>query len=121
MRGAILGALLLFGCGAHKGLYRWGGYDEGLYAHYRNPQEAAAWAETMAGIIAYSESYGGPVPPGCYAEYGWALYEQGRREEATVYFEKESKSWPESRGLMEKLIRNARRGAAAQAGPRRDT
>jgi len=34
-----------------------------------------------------------------------------------VYFEKESKRWPESRPLMEKLIRNAARAKAPAATP----
>ena len=34
-----------------------------------------------------------------------------------VYFEKESKRWPESRPLMEKLIRNAARAKGLTPAP----
>jgi hypothetical protein len=106
--GAVAGP---FGC-APKTLYRWGGYDEALYDHYKNPQKRDEFVARLSGIIEEAEKGGGVVPPGCYAEYGWALYEEGRTAEAVVYFEKESKRWPESRPLMEKLIRNATRARA---------
>lgn len=107
----LLGLLALggvFGC-APKTLYRWGGYDQALYDHYKNPQRRDEFVAKLSGIIDEAEKTGGMVPPGCYAEYGWALYEEGRLAEAAVYFEKESKLWPESRPLMDKLIRNVAR------------
>jgi hypothetical protein len=111
-----LAALALFGC-AQNTMYRWGGYDEALYDHYKNPQKRDEYVAKLSGIIQAAEANGGVVPPGCYAEYGWALYEEGRTTEAVAYFEKESKHWPESRPLMDKLIRNAARAKAPSAAP----
>lgn len=110
---AVLGLLLLAGCA--QTMYRWGGYDETLYNHYKNPQDRQEFVEHLSLVISDAESRGARVPPGCYAEFGWALYEEGRGEQAVVYFAKESKFWPESRVLMEKLVRNAtlRRGPAS--------
>jgi hypothetical protein len=105
---ALAAAAGPFGC-APKTLYRWGGYDQALYDHYKNPQKRDEFVAKLAAVIEEAEKTGSVVPPGCHAEYGWALYEEGRLAEATVYFEKESKQWPESRPLMEKLIRNAAR------------
>jgi len=102
----VLAGLAPLGC-APNTMYRWGGYDQALYDHYKNPQDRDAFVARLSRIIQQAEATGGQVPPGCYAEYGWALYEEGRTAEAVVYFEKESKRWPESRPLMEKLIRNA--------------
>jgi len=107
--GALAGP---FGC-APKTLYRWGGYDQALYDHYKNPQKRDEFVARLSGIIEEAEKSGGVVPPGCYAEYGWALYEEGRLAEATVYFDKESKLWPESRPLMEKLMRNVARARSS--------
>jgi len=98
-------------------MYRWGGYDQALYDHYKNPQRRDEFVAKLSGIIQEAEAKGALVPPGCYAEYGWALYEEGRASEAVVYFEKESKQWPESRPLMEKLIRNAARAKAPASAP----
>jgi hypothetical protein len=90
-------------------MYRWGGYDTALYEHYKNPQERDEYVAKLRAVVEDAERSGSVVPPGCYAEYGWALYEQGNTAKAVVYFEKESKQWPESRPFMEKLIRNAAR------------
>lgn len=104
---ALLGAGI--GCAGPKTMYRWGGYDDALYRHYKNPQERDEFVAKLQAVIDEAEKTGGVVPPGCYAEYGWALYEEGRAADAAVYFEKESKQWPESKPLMEKLMRNLAR------------
>jgi hypothetical protein len=106
----FLSSLLLAGACATPTMYRWGGYDQALYDHYKNPQDRGLFAKSMAEVVADAEMNHSRVPPGCYAEYGWALYEQGNLDQAVVYFEKESKQWPESRVLMDKLIRNATHG-----------
>lgn len=100
--------------------YAWGGYDQALHAHYRAPQDREAWVARLEAIIRTAEAEGLRVPPGIYAEYGYALFEEGRAAEAIPWFEKEKARWPESRLLMDKLIRNAgQRGAppAPTTGP----
>jgi hypothetical protein len=116
MRAALVGALLL--CGCAQTMYRWGGYDDALYQHYKNPHDQEAFVTKLAVVITEAENAGLKVPPGCYAEYGWALYEAGRADRAAVYFEKEKKAWPESRFFMDKMIRNVSR---APAGPPQGT
>ncbi len=113
---AALAGVAPFGC-AQNTMYRWGGYDQALYDHYKNPQRRDEFVAKLSGVIEEAEAKGGLVPPGCYAEYGWALYEEGRGTEAVVYFEKESKQWPESRPLMDKLIRNVARAKAPATTP----
>jgi|SRR4051812_41986295 len=117
-RTMALGSLLLIGC-APPTMYKWSGYDVALYDHYKSPQERALFVTRLAAVITNAEGQGQRVPPGCYAEYGWALYEEGRGADAIVYFQKESQHWPESRVLMEKLIRNAS-GLRAPAGAKGD-
>jgi hypothetical protein len=109
---ALLAAAGSFACAHDNRMYRWGGYDDALYQHYKNPQKREEFVAKLSGIIEEAEKSGGLVPPGCYAEYGWALYEEGRPAEAIAYFEKEKKRWPESAPLMDKLIRNAARAKA---------
>jgi len=112
----LLALAVLAGC-AQNTMYRWGGYDQALYEHYKNPQQRDVFVARLSNIINEAEAAGSRVPPGCYAEYGWALYEEGRTTEAVANFEKESKQWPESRPLMEKLIRNAARARPATSAP----
>jgi hypothetical protein len=104
-------ALAASGCAQKSALYHWGTYDESLYRHYKNPQEREAWVESLKTAILEAEQDGRRVAPGLYAEYGYALYEEGKPKDSIVYFEKEKTKWPESRPLMEKMIHNAERRA----------
>jgi hypothetical protein len=100
-------------------MYHWGDYDSRLYKHYRNPQDREAWVASMQAVVLAAEREGRKVPPGVYAEYGYALYEQGNHAAAITYFEKERDLWPESRAFMEKMIQNAQRQQAQRsASPR---
>lgn len=114
---ALLAAAALSGACAAPTLYPWGGYDEVLYAHYQSPQDHAAFVERLKTIVLEAEQSGRKVPPGIYAEYGHALYEEGQYDQAILYFQKERDLWPESRVLMEKMVANAQRQAAQRQGP----
>jgi hypothetical protein len=108
---AILAMALATGaCTGPRSYYHWGSYNEALYAHYRAPQERQAWIEALKTTILEAEQASEKVPPGIYAEYGYALFEEGQGPQAIAYFEKEKALWPESRFLMEKMIRNAGQG-----------
>jgi len=96
-------ALLTLGC-APQTKYTWGGYDEVLYAHYKAPQDHKAFVDALKTVIVQSEAHGNAVPPGCYAEYGYALLEEGQSADAVVFFGKERDKWPESRALMDKMV-----------------
>jgi hypothetical protein len=95
------------GCASQSSMYHWGAYDSALYGHYRKPAEREAWVEALKTALLEAEREGRRVPPGLYAEYGYALLEEGKSKEAVTYFEKEKAKWPESTVLMQKMIRNA--------------
>ncbi len=117
-------ALLAAAC-APKTLYTWNGYDDTLYAHYRNPQDHAKHTERLQKIVTETEAAGVKTPPGVYAEYGYALLEESRFDESVAYFKKEKETWPESAVIMDKMIRNAGRlqgtKKSAGAGQQSDT
>jgi len=99
----VLFLLLSFvGCGAHS-RYTWSSYDTKMYNHYKNPAEREAFVQSLKEIMDYAEPEG-KVPPGIYAEYGYAMYEQGNSQQAILYYQKEANKWPESRVFMNKLI-----------------
>ena len=101
--------LTLSGCAGNR-MYAWGNYDDTLYTHYKNPQDHEKHLEKLKEMVVYAESTGGGrVPPGLYAEYGYALYEAGQTNEALMYFGKEKEKWPESAVIMAKMIRNVQR------------
>src|SRR5512139_2430901 len=114
---AALAALACAACGGPKTLYHWNGYDETLYRHYRNPQDREAYVASLWTTIQTAQERGLRVPPGVYAEYGYALFEEGRTEESIPWFELEARDWPESRVLMQKMVRNARLRGPPPAGP----
>jgi hypothetical protein len=97
------------GCATSQTGYNWGNYDDALYAHYKSPQDRQAWVASLKKIILQSEQAGAKVPPGIYAEYGFALYEEGKTADAVAYYTREMNNWPESRIFMEKAIAIAQR------------
>ncbi len=101
-------ALLAAGCGP-KTLYTWRGYDDSLYAHYKNPQDHAKHIERLQEFVTQTETDGLKMPPGVYADYGYALLEESRFDEAVTCFKKEKETWPESAVIMDKMIRNVNR------------
>ncbi len=94
--------------------YTWNEYDNKLYQHYKNPAENDQFIDHLKQVIERGED-SQKVPPGIYAEYGYALYEKGSLQEAEKYFKLENDKWPESRVLMAKMILNAQtRGKQAK-------
>jgi hypothetical protein len=112
---AVAVALLGCACAGQRPLYHWDEYDRRLYEHYRSPQDHGRWVASMQRVVTAAEQEGRMVPPGIYAEYGYALLEQGDREGAIAHFQKERDLWPESCVLMDRMIAVAQRGRAAGA------
>jgi hypothetical protein len=99
--GILIGLLALAGCGP-KTHYSWNGYDDALYQHYKDPAQYEHFVEALKEVVDEGDA-SGKIPPGMYAEYGYALYEQGKISDAIVYFKKESDKWPESKFFMAKV------------------
>lgn len=100
----LIVALTAAGCATSQ--YQWGSYEPALYRYYKNPATLDDYAEQLASVIARGEP-GRQVPPGIYAEYGYVLLLQGKRDEAIAHFEREKRAWPESVRLMDILIKTA--------------
>lgn len=91
-------------CMQNQGMYRWGSYEDDLVDLYKNPGKEREFAETLKTILDESRNEGVPAPPGIAAEYAFINYQAGNKKVAIEYFDIERKSWPESAGLMTKLI-----------------
>jgi len=109
--------LMITGC-AHT-QYSWQNYDQKLYNHYKNPATYDQFVEDLKNIMEKGET-SGKIPPGIYAEYGYALYEKGNFPEAIKYFKKEQDKWPESNVIMTKMINNAQK-KTAQTGKQKES
>jgi hypothetical protein len=99
---------LLTGC-ASKSLYQWAGYEDQLYASYKDPTKAQAMRNRLDAHIQQTRQSGAKVAPGLYAELGTLYLQAGQRRQAISYYEQERQSWPESRQLMTALIQNLER------------
>ena len=77
---AITGFILFLLTGCVQNKYNWNGYD----------------LEKEKQI----------VPPGLYAELGTLYLQEGDAEKAKKYYAKERDAWPESKTLMDTLIKN---------------
>jgi hypothetical protein len=105
-------ALASVGCAGKTYVYAWGNYDDALYSFYKSPGERQKYVAALKAIILATERDGTKIPPGIYAEYGYALCEEGNAAEATAYYRREMQAWPASTVFMEKMI------AAAQRQPK---
>ena len=113
---AALAATAAAGC-APRTAYLWGDYDSVLYANYANPQNSERYLERLGQIVQKAEVEKDRMPPGLYAEYGYALFEAGRLDEAITYYKREREEWEESRVFMDKMIRNTQRLKENRPGP----
>jgi len=105
--------LALVGCAA-PGLYQWGGYDQALYAGYKDPTKMAALQLQLETHIAAMEAGKQKVAPGLYAELGTLYLQGGAPDKATGLYAKERAAWPESNGLMTAMIQNIERRQQAK-------
>ena len=102
---AALLALSLSACAGRQPLYQWGGYDAMLYQSYKNPEKVLELRLGLEQHIAKLEQSQQRVAPGLYAELGTLYLQSGDPIRATGMFTKERNTWPESRALMDAMIK----------------
>ena len=104
--------VLLAGCVTPQPpLYRWGEYENIIYAGYRNPggSDPVTDGELLAADMARTEAEGKQIPPGVRIHLGYLYFEQGRDDEARALFEREKQVFPESTVFIDGML--ARLGA----------
>lgn len=106
---------LMTGCAA-PGLYQWGGYDQSLYAGYKDVTKMEALRIKLEAHVGEMEKSNARVAPGLYAELGTLYLKAGATQKAIVFYTKERNAWPESRVLMTSLIQNLERRQSAASG-----
>lgn len=111
---AIPAIMALGGCVAPS-LYHWGGYDQALYAGYKDPAKMEVLRLELESNIAEMEKTKQKVAPGLYAELGTLYLQSGSSSKAIAMYTHERDSWPESKTLMNSLIQNLERRQQARA------
>jgi hypothetical protein len=107
-------ALVLGGCAQTR--YQWGGYDESLYQAYKDPSKMETLKTSLESHVMALETSKQKVAPGLYAELGTLYFQSGDKGKAVMLYAKERDTWPESRGLMETMIKNVERRAGTGTG-----
>lgn len=113
---SILPIVVLFGGCATPTLYQWGGYDQALYAGYKDTTKMEALRLKLEAHIAEMEKTKQKVAPGLYAELGTLYLQSGASDKAVNLYSRERDAWPESRGLMTAMIQNLERRQQAREG-----
>jgi len=96
-------------------LYYWSTYEQEMFLAYDLPDDEdrqMKLAATLLRIIQKSDEAGRKPPPGLVAEYGYFLFQRGEYYSAIDHFSREATLWPESKTLMERMVRRAQ----AEAG-----
>ena len=105
---SLLG-LLLTGCvSTPSPLYSWNDYQDQCYNYIKNetPENLEKLLKTYQLIINKQTGSRKVVPPGIYADYGFLLYKQGKKEEGITYLKKEATLYPESAEFILRIIKN---------------
>lgn len=105
----------LTGCASPK-LYQWGGYDQALYAGYKDTTKMEELRTKLEAHVGEVEKSKAKIAPGLYAELGTLYLQAGASQKAIDFYAKERDAWPESQVLMTSLIQNIERRQAAQTG-----
>ncbi|HTJ97515.1 MAG TPA: DUF4810 domain-containing protein [Rhodocyclaceae bacterium] len=106
-------AMLLSGC-VTPSVYQWGNYDSGLYASYKDPTQVEQLRIKLETLIAEQEKNKQKVAPGLYAELGTLYLQAGASDKAVAMYTRERDAWPESKGLMDAMIKNVGRPKQAR-------
>ncbi len=105
----VLGALALLvaSCGSNKTLYSWYDYEDATYQYNkkRTDELKVKMMDQYLKLINKQTGTRKVVPPGLYAEYGYALYMGGKKEEGLGYLKKEIQLYPESEVYISRIIK----------------
>jgi hypothetical protein len=107
----FLTAFLLGGC-VTAPIYQWGGYESKLYAGYKDQTKMEDLRVSLQAHIAEMDKTGKKAAPGLLAELGTLYLQGGDPAKAKGMYARERETWPESKGLMDALIKNLERQEA---------
>lgn len=108
---APLAVLVLLGGCAPSTLYRWGHYEDLVYATYAAPGSVPPerQIELLEQDYQKARAANQPVPPGFHAQLGYLYHQIGRLDQARQEFETEKANFPESAVFMDRLLANLAR------------
>lgn len=103
------------GCVTTTPLYQWGGYEYKLYAGYKDQTKMEELRVALEAHVAATDKSGQKMAPGLYAELGTLYLQSGDSVKARGMYSRERDAWPESKGLMDAMIKNLERRESVRA------
>lgn len=94
-------------CNSTKSLYSWYDYEDATYQYNkkRTDELKTKMMEQYLKLIKKQKGSRKVVPPGLYAENGYALYMGGKKEEGLGFLKQEIKLYPESETYISRIIK----------------
>lgn len=104
---AVFGIIMLSSCGSSKSLYSWYHYEDSSYKYEKKqtPESKVKLMEDYQKMMAKQGGVRKSVPPGMFAENGYQLILDGKKEEGLIYLKKEVALYPESATFIERIIK----------------
>ncbi len=90
-----------------KTLYSWYDYEDATYQYNKKQTDElkVKMLEQYKKLTENQKGTRGVVPPGLYAEYGYMLYMNGKKEEGLGFLKQEIKLYPESEKYISRIIK----------------
>ncbi len=90
-----------------KSLYSWYDYEDATYQYSKKQTDElkVKVLEQYKKLTENQKGTRGVVPPGLYAEYGYMLYMNGKKEEGLSFLKQEIKLYPESETYISRIIK----------------
>ena len=85
-------------------LYRWGIYEDLIYASHKGESDPVTDALRLAEDVARTDAEGLAVPPGVHAHLGYLYYTQGDLGLARAHFDRERQLYPESASFIDGIL-----------------
>ena len=103
----IVSIAFLASCATQKPLYTWGNYETTSYNYLKNSDNKSIQEiiENYQKIIETQKGTRGIVPPGVCADYGFLLFQEGKKEQGEKMLMKEIILYPESRIFIERILK----------------
>lgn len=95
-------ALAVTACAAPS-RFEWGGYEQGLYNYYRNPETSENYVRILERAIERGDATD-RTAPGLNAELGFIHLDRGDAGIAETYFQREIELFPESEAFLSRFI-----------------
>lgn len=105
--GIVVGSMFATSCSSPQTLYSWYDYEDATYQYSKKTTDELQLKvlEQYQKVTDKQKGLRGVVPPGMYAEYGYLLYKNGKKDQGLGFLKKEIELYPESNTYISRIIK----------------